>query len=74
MYAYPDEQTGYEYEVPENPLTLPTKKPTAPTGTTATTTTATLVATSGYQLNVPDNPLTLPPRKDTTTLKVPEGK
>ena len=63
--------TGYEYPVPENPLTLPTTPATTstttttPTSITTTTTTrlVTVLTTStekGYEYPVPKNPLQLP--------------
>jgi hypothetical protein len=74
--SYDEPTDGYEYPVPENPLTLPTKPSLTPSSTTTTTTTSltemeTTVTTaassysseettSGYEYPVPENPLTLP--------------
>ena len=52
----PEEEPGYEYPVPENPLTLPPPKTTASTSTTSTTTstTSTTTSTTTTQLALPE--------------------
>ena len=70
------ELEGYNYPVPENPLTLPQRPNVLFTSTGTTTLSTTTAATAkslvvgandatteGYNYPVPENPLTLPPRK-----------
>ena len=59
--------TGYEYPVPENPLTFPTTPATTTTPASTTTATATRLVTvlptsteKGYGYPVPKNPLQFP--------------
>lgn len=52
---------GYNYPIPENPLTLTRRT------TTTTTTTTVRPEVEGYDYPKPENPLTLPPKIPTTT-------
>ena len=55
--------TGYVIDVPDEPITYPTK----PQIDTTTTTESVIETTStGYVIEEPENPLTLPPRSEGT--------